>query len=301
VPVTDGPPEFAELARLDALLRRLAYERAAIVKRLVQTRDPLLEEELRRVEDEYERVGEQMAFELKRVQNAHGLSDELLDAIDETGIPVSDSRYWRTDMETIASTGLLDHRLPEALEALLPLADPAWLSAEARKSYRLDPREQPLHLVSGVRLTAAERPQRFARMLLLAQDFVTRRHDLDFFEASALLPEVYMLGTGISMVPALGAEAEQKLRELPSMSDELVASTVFELLVGIANIKLGRQLEMLAPTKTGKTPDFRVTDSPVPTVIECKRRVGLGAFELREARAVEALPPKLRTGAGPLA
>jgi hypothetical protein len=82
-------------------------------------------------------------------------------------------------------------------------------------------------------------------MLLVCQDHLDKRADLDFFSAAMLVPEVAALGNSLDLVPALGAEAEGKLRRLHLMSDEMVASTVYELLVGTRCVRKGQAITML--------------------------------------------------------
>jgi hypothetical protein len=77
---------------------------------------------------------------------------------------------------------------------------------------------------------------------------------------------------------------------LPSMSDDQVSSTIYELLVGAASVRKGLDLTMIAEDRSSKVPEYRVNNlHQVPAVIECKRRRGLTEYELREAAIVEKL------------
>lgn len=71
-----------------------------------------------------------------------------------------------------------------------PLVDQAWLRTQAQLQYRQNCGSQPsdyrLHLIGRQRLLSADassRPQRLAHMLLVCDDFLRGRNDLDFFEA----------------------------------------------------------------------------------------------------------------------
>ena len=97
---------------------------------------------------------------------------------------------------------------------LLRLAPPEWLRREAQKVYRLDSvfLTSPLHLVSGCRVGVGpvqDGPQRFARMLLITQDHLDKRWDLDFFSAALLVPEVAALGNSLSEIRALGRKRKK--------------------------------------------------------------------------------------------
>jgi hypothetical protein len=79
-------------------------------------------------------------------------------------------------------------------------------------------------------------------MLLVAQDFLAGRDDLDFYAAAEFVPEVAALGTRLGFVPALGPVAEAKLTALRTLPEEEVHSTIYELLVGTASrIATGQQ------------------------------------------------------------
>jgi hypothetical protein len=140
-----------------------------------------------------------------------------------------------------------------------------------------------------------EGPQRFARMLLICQDHLNKRADLDFFSAAMFVPEIAVLGNSLEEIAELGPEAQRKLESLPFLPDDAVTSTIFELLVGAACIRRGLSVTMVPEDRAQKVPDFRVTGlGAIPGAIECKRRLGLTVYELEEARQVEALYQPLR-------
>jgi hypothetical protein len=285
---------FDELRRLDAQLRELTAERARKVKEFVRTQAPERLEPVLQVERQIQSLHAQMAAELARVQREHGITDEILSALEEAETPTSDEKYLRREVESTSSTGHFEDGISDALRALDAFAPKAWLEREAQKLFRLGTSYQPIHIVAGTRLVSHERPQRFARMLLVARDFLADRADLDFFDASVLLPEVFSLGSKLDAARRLGPEATRRLEQLHQMPDDMVASSVYELLVGIAAVERGHDVEMLAPSKSEKTPDLRLTNFAVPAVIECKRRMGITTFEYEEARAVEGLYALIR-------
>jgi hypothetical protein len=126
-------------------------------------------------------------------------------------------------------------------------------------------------------------------MLLVARDHLNKVNTLDFFGAPTFVAEVAALGTRLDAIRDLGPEATAKLRRLPSLTDDEVSSTIYELLVGTAGVIKGLSLEMLPADGVAKTPDYRLHGIGVPACIECKRRLGLSGYELREAEHVQAL------------
>ena len=186
----------------------------------------------------------------------------------------------REDLNDLAESGLA---------RLLSRIDPAWLRTEAQKPYRLesDFLTNPLHLVNGVRVgmsLSAPGPQRFARMLLVTQDHLMKRWDLDFFSAAMFVSEIGLLGNNLDEIGELGDEAERKLAALRSMNDDMVTSTIYELLVGAACVRKGLKITMVPENRSSKVPDYQITNlGPIPAAIECKRRLGLTNYELDEA------------------
>jgi hypothetical protein len=134
---------------------------------------------------------------------------------------------WRTQVFQAQPTESLDTLAKNALNNLLGIVDPAWLERQRQHSYRLDTtfREKPLHLVNGIRIntTTETAPQRFARMLLITQDHVAKRDDLDFFSAAMFVLEIAVLGNSIDEINQLGPEAQHKLATLPTLPDDGIA------------------------------------------------------------------------------
>jgi hypothetical protein len=240
--------------------------------------------------------------ELRALRRAHGISAresrEFERALNAQILPTGDA-FLRVQVEETPSTCDLDSLAASGFERLVRLYDPNWLRAEAEKEYRLGDSffNNPLHLINGTRVVAQETggPQHFARMLLVCQDHLKKRADLDFFSAATFVPEVAILGNSLKEIAMLGPEAERKLAGLPALSGEKVSSTVYELLVGAACVRRGLDLTMVPEDRVRKVPDFKVDGiGPIAGAIECKRRLGLTAYEIDEAARIDELYSVIR-------
>ena len=240
--------------------------------------------------------------ELRNLRRAHGVSERELRTFERALDGIHDpsgAQYWRAEVEDTPAMEDLDALAAVGYEQLLLLVDPVWLRTEGEKVYRLntDFLNQPLHLVNGVRVSDVENSpvQRFAQMLLVCKDHLNRKDDLDFFSAAMFVPEIAALGCSLDEITALGPEAERKLSALPSMPNDEVSATIYELLVGAACVRRGLDITMVPVDKTRKVPDFHVSGiGPIAGAIECKRRLGLSWYEYREADAVRQLYELLR-------
>jgi hypothetical protein len=253
-------------------------------------------EELHRLQTEYRRG-------LRRLQRSVGVSQAEMAEVERAYLAERLPRgndYWLEQVHQVRPTEDLDAQAAVGLEQLLRLVDPSWLDEEARKTYRLGRSylTEPLHAMNGVRVGLAQAtpgPQRFARMLLVCQDHLNKEPTLDFFSAAMFVPEVAALGNNLAEINALGKEATRKLHLLPTMTDDMVTSTIYELLVGAACLRRGLNVEMVTENRAQKVPDYRITGiGAIPGAIECKRRLGLTHYELQEARHVEALYAEAR-------
>jgi hypothetical protein len=256
----------------------------------------VLSRELQELDADYRR-------EEHRVLQAIGISEAEIEAIERAHVAEalpSGKEYWHHQIFQFRATEDLDAHAAVGLERLLRKVDLKWLQKEAQKTYRLGPSflTHPLHLVSGVRVDTTQEipgPQRFARMLLLCEDHLEKKWELDFFAAAMFVPEVAILGKSLEEIASLGPEAERKLSTLSLLTDDKVTATVFELLVGAACVRRGLKVHMVPEDRSGKVPDYRITGlSAFPCAIECKRRLGLVNYELDEARRVEALYEAIR-------
>src|SRR4029077_7173313 len=126
-----------------------------------------------------------------------------------------------------------------------------------------------------------EGPQRFARMLLGTDDHLAKRPGLDFFSAAMFVPGIGLLGNRLDEIRELGPEAERKLAALPSMSNDMVAATIYELLVGAARVRKGLRLVMAPENRARKVPDYQITGlGPIPSAI-CNPRLSLDVVHRR--------------------
>lgn len=292
------------LDRLDAAIEAKVREVSAAIKAQVSTGDRGQPNEVvRNLVNEARKLQAEFNKELRRLQRAAGISEAEIRAVERAyeaeRLPHGDD-YWHHQVLQARATEDLDAQAAAGLERLLGLVDPRWLSEEARKSYRLGRSylTEPLHVVSGVRVGMAAEihgPQRFARMLLICTDHLEKEPTLDFFSAAMFVPEVAALGNSLDEIASLGSEAKRKLASLPFVTDDLVTSTIYELLVGAACLRRGLDVEMVPENRFQKVPDYRITGiGAIPGAIECKRRLGLTNYELEEASRVEALYSEIR-------
>lgn len=308
-----GETAFDEttVARLDALssqanlkIQELSYAIKAQIASKQGSNGP--NETVRRLYKEIRKLGADYLRQVRLLQHSAGISEAKIRAYarerQKKLLPDGPDLLWRAEIEQVNKTQDMDPLVRSALVRLTNSVDLSWLQQEARKPYRLGHSflANPLHLVNGIRVGTApgvEGPQRFARMLLLAEDHLKKRIDLDFFSTAALVPELAALGTSLEQISALGPEAERKMAALPGMTDEQVSSTIYELLVGAAGVRTGLDLTMIAEDRSKKVPEYRINNlHSVPAVLECKRRRGLTDYELEEAARVERLYNFVRPG-----
>ena len=287
-------PRFRRLKELQEREKETVKAISLAMKRCALTGAGPNDLEYQRLQSELTTLQALVEEEFRGIQEEFGIPEELLEYLEKPELPPSDDRYWRTQVEQTPSSANLDDILPMALQELLSLQEPEWLKSEAKKQFRLGLgfTSNPLHLVNGTRLTdpmSRNQPQRFAQMLLVSQDHLNKREDLDFFAAAELVPEVASLGSCLDEIKQLGPHAVAKFKHLPMMSDGEVCSTVYEFLVGAACLRKGLPIAMLEPDRSSKTPDFTIRNWIVPAAIECKRRNGLTEYERNEARFVETL------------
>lgn len=244
-------------------------------------------------------LGAELDARLRELQELAGLSDEALDELERSGRHKSDDRYTRREIEETPPTGNIRELAAAGLDRLLSLVSPAWLRMESEKRYRLgyDFRSKPLHLVAGVRIdhaTSEFAPHRFATMLLVCKDFLEGEKGFDYYAAPTLLGEIAVLGNSIAEIRSLGAEGKRKLEGLQTVDTRQVPSVIYELLVGAAFVRRGIEAEVVPAERGRKSPDLRLLRQSVPIAAECKRRLGLTQYELREAAHVEALYASIR-------
>lgn len=253
----------------------------------------------REITEEAARLREEVGRFLDDGLRALGFSDEQIAALDQDHVADPDSRERRLRLEQmrpglISPTGSIEDVLPAALEALLSLVPPRWLSEQAQNGcHRLGKAylDEPLSIVSGMRVASEAAPiHRYAQALLVAKDFAERRVGFDFHAGGLLVPTVARLGALQQALKSVRGDVTGKMRSLHEGSSEHVDSTILELLVAGSCAESGREIEMLSPAGGGeKSPDLRVHNFPVPCVVECKRRRMLFEHERLEEAAVRRL------------
>ncbi len=250
-------------------------ENASLEAQIAQLRSELahLEQALR----EEDRKGTEF------LKSEFGIDDEWLRTFTKAEIPRLGNDYMTADIQRVPSTFQLEDAVAYGYERLMSIVDQDWLHAQAAFRYRqiYDGSDAPdclLHIVGRQRLLpigAPRRPQRFAQMLLVCDDFLKGRSDIDLFDGPMLVTEAASLGSSLDEIRRLGPEAERKLKSLPTENERDVASVIYELLVGAACVRAGCDAEMLPATPSSKSPDYRIHGLLVPLVVECKRRLGL--------------------------
>lgn len=294
------PPERSFDQLLKGFHTQLA-ELSAVIKRAAKG-DPEARQRVPQLLEELNSHGEQVDAEAERMKQALGISDELLDALEDSDLPVLDQSGRHAAVMAAEPTSFYDDDLPSAVERFSSLVPPDWLRSEAAYLRRNDEGSfcHPFQMVNGIRIAplpkgVERQPQRFARALLLAQEFLSGRDTLDAYESALLVPELVQLGRSMEQIEALGPVASRKLRTLWQKSDREVESAAYELLVGAGFVRRGSQVEMLDERAQkevrgfARTPDFRWHEKGLPRVVECKRRSRLTQYEQQEAELVMAL------------
>lgn len=140
----------------------------------------------------------------------------------------------------------------------------------------------PLSIIRGFR-KESEYPSihRFAQSIFNSEDFLNTSVDYDFFAGALLAPQITALGKRIYLLKEVKGEIEERINSLWRGPSDSADSTIFELLVAASCVKHGRKMEFLTATAE-KTPDLRVHDYYFPTVVECKRKDPLSAYEIEE-------------------
>jgi hypothetical protein len=226
-----------------------------------------------------------------------GLSEAQLDELDKLQIPSDPvDRTARGSVTTseFAPTGELEELVPRALDQILPFVDSVWLKENVH-DHRLDGDflSSPLSIFRGSRGKSERRSvHRFAQMIGLATDFMSKRSEFDWFAGALLVPQLASLGAKVESLKSIPGGLE-RLSSLWRLNSEHVDSTIYELVVGASCHAAGVDVEFLTPT-SDKTPDIRVRDQIFPVVIECKRRKAMTDGDAAEDQALQKLYAQLR-------
>lgn len=202
------------------------------------------------------------------------------------GLRHLDQRWHRKDLttDTVPSTHSIDDLLPEALENLLSQASPSWW----RDQLSLVTDEQRKAVLQPLLLCGRERwpmgfpaLSKFANYLVVANDHLRQEPFLDTYMAARAIPQICSLGLSLETLKQVKG-ADSKLKELFLAPDGEIDSRIFELLVAASFARMGHDVGFIEETPLGKTPDLRLHDTPVPVVVECKRRQPLTCYERKE-------------------
>jgi hypothetical protein len=245
-------------------------------------------EQLQSLEEEALTISEQHSKLVQDAQDALGITDEMVDALQskhQRKKSASD-KITRADLtsDTVSVTNWLEDELPVALENILAVVDKGWLKKEKEKNSALGELflETPLSLVRGIRLESEfAKIHRMAQSLFVCEDYLDKRMDYDFFAGSLLIPQTAALGKRLDLLGQVGGETKRRINSLWEHKSSFVDSTAFELLVAACCVERGRDVEFLSTTDK-KSPDLRVHDYPFPMVIECKRKQRITDFEIKE-------------------
>ena len=197
-----------------------------------------------------------------------------------------DQRWYRKDLttRTVPQSLDIDEILPSALENLLSQVSASWLAHQ----HSLVNDEQRRAVLQPLLLCGRERwpmglpaLHRFANYLVVAGDHIRKEPLLDTYTAARAIPQICSLGLSLEILKEVKG-ADYKLRDLCRAPSAETESRIFELLVAAAFARMGHDVAFIKETAQNKTPDLRLNDSPVPTVIECKRRQPLNDYEKRE-------------------
>lgn len=122
---------------------------------------------------------------------------------------------------------------------------------------------------------------KFANYLVVANDHLRKEPFLDTYTAARAIPQICSLGIALEALKEVKG-ADSRLRKLWRGPSRETDSTIFELLVAAAFARMGHDVAFIEETPREKTPDLRLNNTPVPTVIECKRRQPLNDYENTE-------------------
>lgn len=222
----------------------------------------------------------------EQLRRASGLSDEILDAIEQGKDGDFDaSTVRRADLagDKIAPTAMIEALLPQALFNLEAIVPRDWRDEQSDVEHGMQDLisgKNSLSLVKGLRPEAEASPlHRFRQMLRVSRDWLDQDPSYDIFAGSLLVSQLVALGTNLPLLADVG-NAESRIRRLWEGPSEQVDAVVFELLVAAACAQKGRRIDFIEETFE-RTADLKVHD-PYPMLIECKRQRSLSDYERAE-------------------
>ncbi len=236
---------------------------------------------------EGEKASEEGDAVAKELERRYGLEPHDLEPLRRASILTRlDQRWSRRDLttRTVPPSHDIDDLLPAALENILSLVPSGWW----RHQLSLVTAEQREAVLEPLMLCGRERwpmglpaLHKFANYLVVSNDHMEKEPFLDTYTAARAIPQICSLGHSLETLKEV-AGADSKLRQLCRAPSAETDSRIFELLVAAAFARMGHDVGFIEETGQKKTPDLRLHDSPIPMVVECKRKQPLSAYEQKE-------------------
>jgi hypothetical protein len=284
-----------KIAQISVIMKEMVKARSGDQSRLDSLR-----KDYDRLHEELESLRQGQQEIVTEAMQRIGITEADVEAIEEArraerGEKLTQGVIQRADVlaDNISETGKIEDLLPKSLERLLSFAPSSWISTTKSQKdfYRLGEAyvSNPFSLVSSSCVRGCGTDNRFGQQLVVAEDFLEGREEYDFWQGALTVPQLARLGEVIDSVCDTGQDGKARIRRLFEGHADLVDSTIYEVIVAGACLECGRSITMLEPNRHGKTPDMRITDLPMPFVIECKRRQPLIEYERMEEATVRTL------------
>ncbi len=216
-------------------------------------------------------IHQEIKTELSRVEkyfaSDYGISLKDLDQETRTRF---DSRFWKSEIAGIETTGMVEDSLAHGLDALLARIQPKWLRAQYRLSEKeLERRNaMPFILIGNSRHEAVAGPHPLGYALFLTDLFVNDRPQIEIYDAAVFVPLIAALCDRLQGIDAV-AGGREKFREMLRRPSTEFAGRIYELLVAGRAAEKGRDVQFVEPGPEA-SPDLRINDLDMPLVIECK-------------------------------
>lgn len=157
-----------------------------------------------------------------------------------------------------------------------------WLLGHADTGCNIEERIEVVRraVVQSLMPTPGKRPNRpsapvttdhVAFYLLLVRAAMERPSNLDFVQASRVLPYISAIGANREVLGSVEGVGDRVRRWLSPAQKETPDSTLFELLVAACYSRQGWECQFLSESKSKKTPDLRGMREGAERWVECKR------------------------------
>jgi hypothetical protein len=226
----------------------------------------------------------------RHVFQRYGIS---LADLDEKTRQRFDSRFWKSQLDGVDTTGMVEDSLKRGLDALLATIQPKWL----RRQYALSQEELkrrntlPFILIGNARHEAVASPHPLGYALFLTDLFLNEKTEIEIYDAAFLVPIVAALCDRLEGITAVKGGYE-KLREMLREPSGEFTGRVYELLVAGRAAEKGRDVEFIEPGSEVSA-DLRINDLGIPLVIECKFQSQWSATERAEIGVIQTIFARL--------